>query len=162
MTQSVLKVLTTLIIFLCHLMWVAIAPPLTLSSALTTNPNLDSHGINSYKVDWQMVTDHTAMIDNYCIYIREHMPVLSDSVVSCCDPSCSKHWFSLFWVAGLTGCQCQQVSSKILLQFLGGTYRHTGFALLGNQQTFWHKVWCDDLLTRDQLLWHQLPRDQFL
>ena len=85
-----------------------------------------------------MVTDDDR--DNYCDYIREHMPVLLDSVVSCCDPSCSKHCSDLdsactqlldCWLPVPTGVFQNLASSAVL--FLGGTYR---LALLGTKQTF--------------------------
>ena len=71
----------------------AILPPF----ALNSSPSQSSDPVscsriaesNGPAVDWQKVSE--ADSDNYCKYVRDHMPLLATTVVSCCDPYCKEH-----------------------------------------------------------------------
>ena len=104
-----------------------------------------SHSINSCKVDWLRVTDIDR--DNCCGYIHEHIPVLSDSVVSCCDPSCSKHCSDLdlactqlldCLAVGASRCLPKSRSKRSAVPEW-----NIQACSLRQSANFWHKIWCD-------------------
>ena len=112
-----------------------IAHPLTLSSTLNLALSILTH-------DSVRVTDIDR--DHYCGYIREHIP---DSVVSCWDPSCSKHCSGLdlactqlldCLAVGARRCLPKSRSNRSVVPEWNIQARS-----LRQSENFWYKMWCD-------------------
>ena len=116
----------------------------------TSPPNLDSRSnsgtnyVSKYLVDWIKVTE--ADTNKYCDFIRDHIPVLSDSLLACCDPKCSRHSAELD-----TACsqllECMELGARVCLPevcsrrtVVPGWNQHAH--PLREAARFWHQLWC--------------------
>ena len=121
-----------------------ITHPLRLVSSQSQYP-VNSQVPDTRRVDWSRVSDHDC--DNYCDYIRQHIPVLSDTVITCCDPKCKKHFSDL-------DTACRQLldcldtgAQKCFPKFRSYHSTVPGWNLQARSfrcsANFWHKLWCD-------------------
>ena len=125
--------------------------PLTLASAHSqslaskSSPYpANSQDLDYRIIDWLRVSDLDH--DNYCEYIRQHIPALSDSVVSCCDPNCRKHYMFDTDCSQLLNCLAVG-TSRCLPKFRSNHSIVPGWNLQARSfwhtANFWYKLWCD-------------------
>ena len=111
----------------------------------STNDSPNSGVNSSNKVDWNKVTSNH--ITAFCNYVHQHLPIISDEILTCCDPKCSSHSKTLDSLCNqvlqciLDGSQLHLPKHKSNNRSIPGWNSHV--RPLYQTAAFWHKVWCD-------------------
>ena len=93
---------------------------------------------------WHKVKDFD--IQNFCHMISDSLPALPSDLVSCSDPSCSKHRSTLdSYCSSLF--RCISDAARLTLPTASSSSRLAGWndaaRLFKSKANFWHKIWCD-------------------
>ena len=88
---------------------------------------------------------HKASPDNfssYCKAVSDHLPRLLDSVVGCCDPSCTTHHLCMDKFCDYLACCLDHAARKTLpLTHPTSTVAGWNHSARGQKANFWHRVW---------------------
>ena len=123
---------------------------LTYNHPIIVNANATSYSnqINmdsSHTVKWDKVTEDDSI--NYCEYVRNHLPDISEELVSCCNPNCSTHTTDLNAVClQLLSC-LEEGAIQCLPMIQSRRPAVPGWNIharsLQKTAKFWHKLWSE-------------------